>query len=99
MKINITQKAIEELNKILKDKDMTNKYVRIHIAGFGWGGPSFGLALDELNADDLVDESNEIKVIVSKDLIEQFGNFEIDYVDNWLRKGFSVIPDHGGSSC
>lgn len=35
MKINVTDKANEELSKILKSKDNENKYVRIHIAGYG----------------------------------------------------------------
>lgn len=99
MKVNVTDKANEELIKVLKSKNDENKYVRIHIAGYGWGGPSFGLALDEQNDSDLLVDSGEIKFIINKDVVEQFGVFQVDYSNNWLRKGFMVIPDHGGSSC
>jgi len=34
MKINLTEKAQEELKKVLKSKD-NGKFVRIYIAGFG----------------------------------------------------------------
>lgn len=40
-----------------------------------------------------------MKFIINKDLAEQFGVFKVDYSNNWLRKGFMVIPDRGGSSC
>lgn len=99
MKVNVTDTAAEQLKKTLKDKDMTNKYVRVHISGFGWGGPTFGLALDERNDDDMLVESNEINIIVNKDIIDQYGSFSIDFSNNWLRKGFVVSPSYGGSSC
>lgn len=35
MKVNVTDAAVEELKKTLKDKDMTNRYLRVHISGFG----------------------------------------------------------------
>ncbi len=46
MKIELTETAQEELKKVLESRK-DNKPLRIYIAGYGWGGPSFGLALDE----------------------------------------------------
>lgn len=36
---------------------------------------------------------------MEEELVDSFGTFTIDYSDNWLRKGFSVTPDRGGSNC
>ena len=98
MKINLTEKAQEELKKVLKSKD-NGKFVRIYIAGFGWGGPSFGLALDELKEGDSKVEAGEFTFILEEHLVEAFKGFIIDYTNNWLRRGFFVTADREGSNC
>jgi hypothetical protein len=42
-----------------------------------------------------------VKFIVSKELLDQFGEFRVDFSDSWLRKGFVVEPSsfEGGGSC
>ena len=98
MKVDITERAQEELAKVIKEKD-NGKPLRIYIAAFGWGGPSFGLALDEQKEGDAKAEVGDFTFLLEEDLVDNFGAFTIDYSDNWLRKGFSVIPDRGGSTC
>lgn len=99
MKINITEKAQEELKKILDKRKEVSKSVRIYLAGFGWGGPSFGLALDEQKDNDEVKEVEGFKILVDKDLTLSFNEFHIDYVNSWLRNGFQVYADGMSSSC
>lgn len=98
MKIELTEMAQEELKKVL-DSRKEKKPLRIYIAGYGWGGPSFGLALDELKEGDASVNVGDYTFLIEDYLTESFGSFTIDYSDNWLRKGFSVIPDRGVSSC
>lgn len=98
MKVEVTEKAQQELKRIL-DSKKDKKPLRIYVAGHGWGGPSFGLALDELKEDDIKTEVDNFTFIIEEYLTESFGVFTIDYSDNWLRKGFSVIPDGKVSSC
>ena len=97
MKVDITEKAQEELKKVVKEK--SNKSLRIYIAAFGWGGPSFGLALDEQKEGDAKTEAGDFTFLLEEELVDNFDAFTIDYSDNWLKKGFSVVPDKGGSSC
>lgn len=96
MNINITEKAQEELKKVM---EKNKKPLRIYIAGYGWGGPSFGLALDELKDRDKKVEVGDFIFLIEKDLADTFKGFTIDYSDNWLRRGFSVVPKKGGSTC
>jgi Fe-S cluster assembly iron-binding protein IscA len=35
MNINITNKALDEINKIIKGKNLTSKKIRIFLAGIG----------------------------------------------------------------
>jgi len=57
------------------------------------------LALDELKEGDEKVEVGEYTFLIEDYLAENFSSFTIDYSNNWLRKGFTVIPDGRVSSC
>lgn len=92
MKIDLTEKANEELEKLMKSKD-EKKPLRIHVASYGWAGPSFGLALDEQKEGDSVTEVDGYTFVVEEDLLDVFSGFTIDYSDSWLKRGFNVVPN------
>ncbi len=98
MIIDLTTKATEELTKIVENKN-TEKPLRMFIAGYGWGGPSFGLALDERKEGDVETRVNDFTFVLEEGLEESFGKFTVDYSDNWLRRGFTVIPDRAAGGC
>ena len=98
VKIIVTDKAKEELAKTIETKD-ADKSLKIYVAGHGWGGPSFGLALDESKDGDIQITSEGFDFLVEEGLDGIYGEFTVDYSDSWLRKGFVVIPDVGGGSC
>lgn len=99
MNINVTDKASKELKKYLKSKGLDDHSFRIYVAGFGWGGPNFGIALDEQKDGDKTQEIDGLTFVVEEDLTETYDSFKVDYSDNWLRKGFHVTSNIGGSSC
>lgn len=98
MEIKITQSAAEELKKKLEGKDQTLG-VRIFIAGIGWGGPSYGLALDEQKKTDNVYEVEGIKVLFDKELSRYSKGFVIDYRNSFFGKRFIVEQLYGRSGC
>ncbi|NLW40516.1 MAG: hypothetical protein GXY96_06265 [Tissierellia bacterium] len=57
------------------------------------------MALDELKEGDEKVEVGEYTFLIEDYLAENFSSFTIDYSNNWLRKGFTVIPDGRVSSC
>lgn len=99
MNINVTKEAKDMIKKTLEDKNVTNPVVRIYMAGFGWGGPNFGIALDEQKDNDFNIEDEGINYVVEDELIKKYGGFEVDYSTGWLYKGFKVRASYGGSSC
>ena len=98
MLIKITEKAKEQLLAVKEEKG-NDKPLRVYIAGYGWGGPSFGLALDEQKDEDLELEVDGLKFVYEKELDEAFEYFTIDYTDSGFRKGFTVVPNTGEASC
>lgn len=66
MKISASQ---EVLNLLKVDLEKSNsQVVRIKISSYGWGGPSFGIALDEQREDDVVYELKGVKFAASEDI-------------------------------
>lgn len=98
MIIDLTPKAQEELTKVVENKN-TDKPLRIYIASYGWGGPSFGLALDEHKEGDAETKVGDFTFLLEQGLEEDFGKFTVDYSDNWLKRGFTVIPDRAIGGC
>ncbi len=99
MNIQITKKAIKELKSLVASKEESSKNkIRIYISGIGWGGPSFGIALDEHKKNDVTYSTEGLDFIAEDDIFKKYNQFKIDYVSNWFRKGFLVYAD-GGSSC
>lgn len=93
MKINLTDSAKEELQKVLASRKDKNKMLRIFLAGYGWSGPSFSMALDEPKEGDVEVNVDEFKFYIEDLAYENFDSFTIDYSDNWLRRGFSILPN------
>ena len=98
MNINITSKALDKLKNVLKEKNVSSAKIRIVLAGIGWGGPRFSLALDEQKENDKIYSKDGIHIIADKNLIEQFKGFKIGYSNFFLMKGFSIYPYSGSIS-
>lgn len=98
--INITKKAAEKLNEIKqKNSDKSNAMLRIEFGGHGWGGPIFNLSLDEKKSDnDIVVESEGVKIVFESDFEEYLSESTIDYSDSWYKRGFT-IKGSGMSAC
>ena len=75
MKISASQEVINSL-KIDLEKTK-NGVVRIKISGYGWGGPSLGVALDEQKTDDIIYELKGVKFAASEDISYLIENAEI----------------------
>lgn len=103
MSIVMNSDASKELRSILESKGVTENTIRVFVAGMGWSGPSFNLALDEKKEDDTLVEIDGFNLIAETELIEQFGGFEIKYFEQDGQKGIYVEPaiksEGGCSSC
>ena len=98
MIVNLTDRAKEKLNELLKDKT-DNKALRIYIAAYGWGGPSFGMALEEPGENDLKISVDGYDFIMEEGFDQIYKHFNIEYSDKILRKGFIITPDRGRRNC
>ncbi|WFA08509.1 hypothetical protein P3962_12370 [Tissierella sp. Yu-01] len=57
------------------------------------------MALDEPKEDDESLKVDDFDFVIENGLSNNYGKFTVDYGDSWLRRGFTVTPDRGGSGC
>lgn len=95
MNIKVTHKALDEIKKVLAEKNKSTKVIRIFLTGIGWGGPKFNLALDEQKENDETYSEDSIDFVADKNLINQYKGFKIDYSNFFLQRGFLVYPYSG----
>ncbi len=97
--VRITERAAEEIKKILREEGKEDYGVKVYIAGMGCSGPSYGLTLaKEAEEGEKEIESNGIRIFVSEVVEAYLADSEIDYVETPYGSGFAVNAP-GGSAC
>jgi iron-sulfur cluster assembly protein len=87
---NITPKALEEVNFILKEKNIPEDYhLRVGVkGGGGCGGASFILGFDQQSEGDDIYLIEGIKVLMEKKHAMFLAGKEIDFEDGAVARGF-----------
>ena len=92
----IDQDTVGRIRDVLEKQPDKPSNIRVYIAGMGWGGPSFGLGLDQVKEDDIVEVIDGINFLMEKYIQETFGQIEV----RWNGYSYAVGPVRGGgSSC
>nr|WP_159436131.1 hypothetical protein [Anaerosalibacter sp. Marseille-P3206] len=55
--------------------------------------------MDEQKDRDEVIKVDDFTFLLDEDMRANFDDFNIDYSNNWLRRGFNIRAGRGGSSC
>ena len=88
MKITLTK------NAKIRFHELNPKYVRIYIVKFSWCGATLGVLPDELRDNDELIETEGIKFIINRDVLEVVErDVKIDFIPEGLRRGFKVFLD------
>ena len=93
MKVTITSRASEKLKEMIQKNGQVHKNVRILMTGIGWGGPRFGIALDEQKNNDKKHQVENLDFVVEQELADYINTLKIDYRDFFLNRGFQVYAD------
>ncbi|MEN8213209.1 MAG: iron-sulfur cluster assembly accessory protein [Pseudomonadota bacterium] len=98
--IQLTEHAAEHIKTMLQQRGHgLGLRLSTHKAGCTGLMYDFDYA-DEINADDEVFDSRDVKVVVSKELLEQLDGCEIDYVKtNAINQGFEINNPNAREMC
>ena len=77
MILDITPKAIKRMNKMLLNAS-SSQLIKLENVGYSWQGPLWAIVLDEQKKDDMIIESDNIKILINKKLAAMSKKFDID---------------------
>ena len=98
--LQVSETAKTKFQEFLAEEQKDNAHIRIYVSGMGWGGPRYGLTLDESVQEDkdVVEEAEGIKFVYEKSIAYFLDGKSIDYQDG-PRGGFSINSGEPGNSC
>ena len=101
--INITPLAAEKFEDVLSKNEETGSMLRVMVIPGGHGGFQYVLGIEkEPKEDDLIIDSENIKVLVDSESAPLVEGAKIDYLDDLMRSGFVISNPNlptGGSGC
>ena len=100
--ITITEKAAEIILDTIEAQDMNNVYLELRITGGGCSGLQYALGLtelDDIGIDEIVHESNGIKILTTLRELKYVDGSVIDYIDLPMGQGFKVNNPQATKSC
>ena len=99
--MTVSVKAAEKAKAMFKDKGLPDDTgLRVFVAGGGCSGYSYGMAVArEVEDDDLIIENAGVKLVIDPDSAPLLEGAEIDYVDDLMKAGFTILNPNATSSC
>jgi iron-sulfur cluster assembly protein len=100
VELTITDKAAENVKKILKEKGAEQGALRVFVAGGGCSGYQYGMALAQAaEEDDFVIEQGGVRLLVDPESAPLLKGAEIDYVEDVMKSGFTIFNPNAVKSC
>ena len=101
--VTLTPEAAIAVKSLLKEQKLSEHSLRIFIAGVGWGGPQYGMSLDDKVSDsDQVYSSHGVQVIVDGQTLAYLQKATIKYIKENGQTGFQIeqnSPQKAVSGC
>ncbi|MFT2215150.1 iron-sulfur cluster insertion protein ErpA [Rhizobium giardinii] len=97
--VTLSDSAAKRIGVILKS-DAEKKAMRVSVEGGGCSGFSYKFDLvNDADADDLVLEKGDAKVLIDSLSLVYMNGAEIDFVDNLLGQSFQIKNPNAVASC
>ena len=99
--INVTEKALKEVKRIMMENNITENYgLRIGVKGGGCSGLSYTLGFDgEIKATDNTMEVDGINVVVDMKSYLYLSGTELDFTDGLNGRGFIFNNPNAKKTC
>jgi iron-sulfur cluster insertion protein len=95
--LTISESAQVEMKKALEGRDAA--VIRVFVAGYGCGGASLGLTIDEHKEGDIKLDFDGYSVVIDPKTDEEFSGVSVDYRDSDGGSGFVLKPGVVVSAC
>ncbi|MCH2020871.1 MAG: iron-sulfur cluster assembly accessory protein [Saprospiraceae bacterium] len=98
--VTITEGAVKQLMKIMKEEKVTDKHgLRVGVKGGGCSGFTYILGFDEKKENDDEFISGGLRIIMDKAHAIYLVGIEIDFADDLQNRGFTFNNPNAKESC
>jgi iron-sulfur cluster assembly accessory protein len=98
--VTITDLAAEKARDLMVSRELPDGALRVFVAGGGCSGYQYGMALARSTEDDdVVLETNGVRIVIDPESAVHLEGAEIDYVDDIMKSGFSIHNPNATKSC
>ncbi len=100
MALALTEKATQQVKKLLEDQNLHGVFLRMGVKGGGCSGLSYSLEFDsELGPHDKKFDIDGVQVVCDAKSYLYLNGVTLDYVTEGLQGGFTFINPQAKSSC
>lgn len=99
--VTLTDRASSEIKALLEEQAKPNAALRVWVAGGGCSGLSYGMAIDDAEAEegDEVLTDKGVKIYIDTMSLRYMTGSIVDYVDDSLGGGFKIENPKAVKSC
>ena len=99
--ISISDKAAEELRRIVSEQEEADAAIRVFVQGAcGCGAAHYGMGVEtEFGADEELIDANGGKFVIDPESAPYLEGAEIDYRDSLMGRGFMIKNPNQGGGC
>lgn len=100
MALTVTEAAASEASELLRNAGKEYGAIRVYIKSGGCSGYQYGMAIDDRRLEgDAIFADKGITLVVDQKSLSLLDGAQVDYVENLMGGGFSVINPNATSSC
>jgi iron-sulfur cluster assembly accessory protein len=96
----VTEGAAKEIQTLINSYNNPQLALRVRVLAGGCSGYSYDLAFDDqVQENDMIFETNGVKVMIDDRSFKVLDGTQLDYVDTMLGRGFTFNNPNAKSSC
>lgn len=100
MSLTLTENAVSKIQSLLTDENNDALHLRVFVNGGGCSGYQYGFSFDEqVNDNDTVIESHQVKMLVDPMSLDLLNGSEIDYQESLQGSSFVIRNPNASSTC
>ncbi len=98
--LNFTDNAANKVSELIKEENNSDLSLRVYITGGGCSGFQYGFSFEEkINADDIVVEKSQVKLLIDPLSFQYLRGAEIDYKDDVQGARFVIRNPNAKTTC
>ena len=97
--ITLTPRAADRVRTMQQENMGEDKLLRVFVESGGCSGFQYGMSFDEAKPDDVVFESEGVKIVMDQASLTYMNGSRVDFDDGLQGKGFEIQNPNAQSTC